>query len=1376
MSADLAATGPAGAPEPAAPRAGQRRLGRWVRRALALVVALVAALVVSLFTIDLGGLPRLRAYAEAEASRYLERPMRIGRIEARLTPGDFILRDVVIEGREPGDRPFFQAERIFVHVPWWTIFRQQIVLEVTLTDWRMVIETWPGRGHNVPKLTPRTRRTGPSRYRVIVPFVRADGGEFIYDDHGTPWSVAARNLAFDLVRSAADGRYVGRASFAGGTVQIQQFLPMRADMTTRFYLDGPRVMLQHIDLTTDGSRSHVNGVVEFGRGIDHTYNFNSEVDFPRMKEIFFATESWRLSGEGRFAGVFRLPREGGRTLAGEFRSDRAAINQLVFPNLHGTLVWTPAEFAVTHAEADFLGGTTRFDYGLRPLGTPRGATATFTADYADLALDRMGSLVDLGGLTLEGRADGRLAVEWANGRFARTRTGRGHTVVEPPADVTLAPPDLPAAALAPKFEPEPFEPMRPAERLPVGADVHYTFDPEGWTFEDSSARTSHTHITFSGRMASPEATRFPFHVTSHDWQESDRLLAAIMTAVAGPTRAVEVGGRGTFEGVMTGAFASPRIEGRFDGDAIRAWDVTWGPAAGDIVIQNRYLTLANSRIGGGTDRLIQADGRFSLGFREDEAEEIEARVRLTGWPVADLRHAFGLDDWRMDGTIGEAALQLRGQYRDMFGDGTVRIDRGVAWGESFAQASGDVVLEGTGLRISRLEMRKGTGVVRGAARIGWSGTYAFTADGESIPVESLDSFRFEGAPFSGSLSFRAAGAGEFDRPSYQFRGQIPDLFVGDEGIGPVEAALVVKDDVLMIERLSAASSRLQVVGTGTIALNEQNTADLRLRFQQTSIDPYLKFFAPEVSPYTRIIVSGGMTLRGPLAESRRLTVDADIEEAILTLFDYELRNDGVIDLTLAKERFGLGRFRLRGVGTSLELRGGADLVGRQFDLSTEGAASLAILQLFFRDLTASGAATLNASLRGTFDEPRLTGEAQLTDARVRPLASPHSLQALNGRIVFDGRSISFDDLSGRVGSGRVDFGGLILLDGFRLSEYDVTATGRSMVLRFPEGFRSTVDMDLRLQGPMTAPSLTGTVSVLRTVFLGTPGAESTLAALATGGAIGPVEDLPITTDPSGLPVALDVQVYVPPTTLIDRPDGTAEIRGSADLHVGGTVQRPVVSGAVEILSGEVLFNGNRYFLNSGSIEFADATTLDPFFDISATTRPRAGGQTYRVDLSATGRLDALNISITSDPDLPQIDILTLLLGGTPNLDTAELRGLRSQQEAQAQLFQTLAAQIIASPLSSRVGSVVRRTLPFVDTVQITPFLASDDALRQLNPSARVTLGTRISNRVYLTYSRTLSTQDEILLIEYDQSDRISWVLSRNEDRTFALDVRVRFVF
>ena len=103
----------------------------------------------------------------------------------------------------------------------------------------------------------------------------------------------------------------------------------------------------------------------------------------------------------------------------------------------------------------------------------------------------------------------------------------------------------------------------------------------------------------------------------------------------------------------------------------------------------------------------------------------------------------------------------------------------------------------------------------------------------------------------------------------------------------------------------------------------------------------------------------------------------------------------------------------------------------------------------------------------------------------------------------------------------------------------------------------------------------------------------------------------------------------------------------------------------------------------------------------------------------------------------------------------------------------------SSSISSRIGSVVQRTIPF-DTFSLVPVLGSEATLQALTPGARLTLGKRISERVFLTYSRGLglsaTRQYDVILLEYEQSDRVSWVLSRNEDRTFALDFRIRHVF
>jgi hypothetical protein len=50
--------------------------------------------------------------------------------------------------------------------------------------------------------------------------------------------------------------------------------------------------------------------------------------------------------------------------------------------------------------------------------------------------------------------------------------------------------------------------------------------------------------------------------------------------------------------------------------------------------------------------------------------------------------------------------------------------------------------------------------------------------------------------------------------------------------------------------------------------------------------------------------------------------------------------------------------------------------------------------------------------------------------------------------------------------------------------------------------------------------------------------------------------------------------------------------------------------------------------------------------------------------------------------------------------------------------------------------------------------------------------------MYITFSRSLSssTRDQVVVVEIDQTDQLSWILSRNEDGTYALDLRVRRTF
>ena len=76
---------------------------------------------------------------------------------------------------------------------------------------------------------------------------------------------------------------------------------------------------------------------------------------------------------------------------------------------------------------------------------------------------------------------------------------------------------------------------------------------------------------------------------------------------------------------------------------------------------------------------------------------------------------------------------------------------------------------------------------------------------------------------------------------------------------------------------------------------------------------------------------------------------------------------------------------------------------------------------------------------------------------------------------------------------------------------------------------------------------------------------------------------------------------------------------SADLTLRGTYDRPVLFGHADIERGEVTFEGRRYRITRGVIDFTNPSKIEPFFDIEAETNVRVSGQTYRVTVGRRAR-------------------------------------------------------------------------------------------------------------------------------------------------------------
>jgi hypothetical protein len=516
-----------------------------VRRIVSVCAVILAVAVVTSVAVDVG--PALKGLAEREGSRYLGRPLTIGKMSVRLWDGSYVFEDLRIDSLPPTTAPFLVAKKITVVNSWRTLFNRRFVLEqIEMTDWRMHVETLADGRHNFPNFK-RGGPRGQSRWTTTLAYVRAHRGEFTFQDFGSNWGVVARNIDV-VVEKPGEANYRGTAKFSDGFVALQNYVPFRADMDSAFQLDGGRLVFDRMSLVTEGTRSELIGDVNFNYWPELMLAMKSDIDFPKAKDLFFAGDDFSLSGKGKFAGTFHLFKEilpngqqrTGRELKGQFQTDVLGVNRYRFTDVRGDVRWTPEVLAVTDSRANAYGGAAHFSYRMAPLNE-KGVTpkASFDVNYDGVDLLALSDLFKLEGITLAGRISGSHLLEWPIRRY-RDHTGKGNARFTPPEEAVLMSRDMPleriAARQARGLDAGPFSPLTPVEPVPIGGEFVYEYGPDWIEVQPSHIATESTYVEVQGRTKYGEESDLPFHVSSADWQESDRVFAGVLTAFGSQTK------------------------------------------------------------------------------------------------------------------------------------------------------------------------------------------------------------------------------------------------------------------------------------------------------------------------------------------------------------------------------------------------------------------------------------------------------------------------------------------------------------------------------------------------------------------------------------------------------------------------------------------------------------------------------------------------------------------------------------------------------------------------------------------------------------------------------------------------------------------------
>ncbi len=520
------------------------------------------------------------------------------------------------------------------------------------------------------------------------------------------------------------------------------------------------------------------------------------------------------------------------------------------------------------------------------------------------------------------------------------------------------------------------------------------------------------------------------------------------------------------------------------------------------------------------------------------------------------------------------------------------------------------------------------------------------------------------------------------------------------------------------------------------------------------------------------IVEGKLEASGPAAKPALMTGTLEIPSLALRpdplpasvkqLGDVTIRATEPIRVSLSNQILRIESAKVTAKNTNLSLQGTVHLADKEpLNLRALGTGDLGLAQVFDKDLTSSGTVTLNVTARGSFDQPQITGRADLKDVNLAYAGLPNGISNGNGRILFDGSRATIESLTAQTGGGNLKLAGFAAFAGPALA-FRLEAAANGVRVRYPEGVSSVSDAALTLTGTSDRSVLAGDITIQKISYNPRSDLGSILSATT-----------PVTTSeaPTGILAGIRFDVRIQTSPDITFQTGLAQdLETEANLQLRGSYANPALLGRVLITQGNLTFFNNKYVINQGTINFYNPVKIEPVLNIDLETKARG----VAVTLTVSGPITKLNVSYRSDPPLQFADIVGLLATGkTPNDPTIAARQSDTQQSWQQLGATALVGQAIANPVAGRLQRFFG-----VSRLKIDPLLpglgGGGSGTSGGSPGARLSVEQQITPNIIFDYVvNTNSTSSQLVRVEWAFSKQWSAVILREENSAFGIDFQYK---
>ncbi|HWF90987.1 MAG TPA: translocation/assembly module TamB domain-containing protein [Terriglobales bacterium] len=1183
--------------------------------------------------------------------------------------------------------------------------------------------------NNLPQ-TKQNNGGHTSIFQLGVRHALLDRGEVYYNDRKSALDADLHDLQFQAHFDTSQQRYSGTIGYRDGHLRVGDFKPIGHNLDAEFDATPAKFTLQRAILASGTSKIQLSGnvqnyanphiAVKYAATVN-AGEFRGVMNNPSLPSGFISTE-----GTLNYQSEPNVPMLATLNLDGRISS---SVLKVVSPKFRGNVSDIGARYSlakgnatITDIHAQLLGG--ELTGGLNVRDVAGASIATLHADAHQISLDKLKPLAQsaqLEQVALAGTLNGDMDASWR--RKLENLVARTNATIQ--ANVASS---------------------RGSNAIPVSAVVHAQYAAAGKriSLQQSYLRLPQSSLNLNGTVSRNSSLQIRFQ--SSNLHELESVADALDPALQAPNSQLDLYGTASFTGAMRGSTSVPQLAGQLRAESLQIKGSSWRMLRTDVEVNPSLSALRNGELQTANGGRIT----FSLStalrhWNFDQNSQIDVALNANQVNADDLTKLAGRPV-PIAGILS-ANISVNGSESSPLGKGKIGLAKARIAGEPVQSAELNFQASKDKMQ-ANLRLQAPAGAIQAAVTYSPKDQrYEANVDAPGIQLDKLQTLLAKNIKVEGVLNVSAHGQGSVKNPELTASVESPQFQIHDQKLGDLKLHANIANHVANIV-LDAHAVNTIISAKATVNTTGDYQANATADTQSIPLQPLIAAFSPAEAANVSGQTELHFTLHGPLKRWPEVEAHATVPVLQMNYTDkFHVAAVAPLHIDLSRGVLALQKANIKGTGTDMQVQASIPLNrAAPLSLLAQGTMDLQIAQLFDPDITSSGQMRFDINSFGARANPDVQGQIHIENANVLSNGAPVGLQNGNGVLTLTKDRLDISEFNGSVGGGKVKAsGGIVYRPAVR---FDLGLSAHGIRVPYPEGVREALNADLALTGSIEAATLAGQVRINQLWF--TPDFDLTTFMRQFGGEVSPPPG-------QGFSQNLQLNLSVQSTSGINLVSRQLTLQGNANLNIRGTAAEPVILGRVNLNNGDLLFMGNRYLLQGGTIDFANASQTQPVLNVSANTTV----EQYDIRLQFRGPTDHLRTNYTSVPSLPPSDIINLLVFGKT-----------SEESAANPMPGNLGAEsLIASQISSQVTSRVEK-IAGISRLSVDPVLGGSGS--QQNPGARITIQQRVTGNIFVTFSTDVTqTQNQVIELQYNVSPRVTVSGTRDQNGGFGFDTRIK---